>query len=184
MLCVERDKPRCRLPLVGINCGKLALHCRSPGHKRKAPIEPLSRIGSYFSSSVHDRMAAVLPARRPNAPTLRPDVPIWVNRRMVSRRSSLMPGDHSSRQGSDTINALSCGALIPNGADGWRHCFERAKNGQIRARSPNSLVASLIVISIERQHLVCWLQYHNHPHSLPDISNRFMVRFCFNETKI
>ena len=28
------------------------------------------------------------------------------------------------------------------------------------------------------------LQYHNHPHSLPDISNRFMVRFCFNETKI
>jgi hypothetical protein len=28
--------------------GKLALHCRSPGHKRKAPIEPLSRIGSFF----------------------------------------------------------------------------------------------------------------------------------------
>jgi hypothetical protein len=28
--------------------GKLALHCRSPGHKRKAPIEPLSRVGSFF----------------------------------------------------------------------------------------------------------------------------------------
>ena len=119
---------------------------------------------------------------RPDAhptPTLRPDVPIRVNRRIVSRRSSLMPGDHSSWQGSDTINALPCGALIPNGADGWRHCFERAKNGQIGGRSPNpnTLVASFIVISIKRRQLVFWLQYHNHPHMLPVISNRFMVRF-------
>ncbi len=48
----------------------------------------------------------------------------------------LMPGDQSSWQESDTINALPRGALIPNGArlsDGWRHCFARAKNGQIRA---------------------------------------------------
>ena len=154
--------------------GKLALHCRSAGHKRKAPNEPLSRIGCFFPQ------ASRLHARRPNAPTVRPDVPIWANRRMVSRRSSLMPGDHSSVQGSDTINSLPCGALIPNGAwlsDGWRHCFERAKNGQIGGRSPNSLVASLIVISIERQQLVFWLQYHNHPHTLPDISNLFMLRF-------
>jgi hypothetical protein len=52
-----------------------------------------------------------------------------------------MPGDHSSWQGSDTINYLPGGALIPNGAgarlsDGWRHCFERAKKGQIGADRP------------------------------------------------
>ncbi len=49
-----RTKP---LPLAGVNCNCLreagATHCRSPGRKRKAPKEPLSRIGSFSLASVH-----------------------------------------------------------------------------------------------------------------------------------
>lgn len=94
-----------------------------PDTNVRRPLSHYPGSGAFFHKRpwLYGRRVA---RKTPNAPTVRPDVPIWVNRRMVSRRSSLMPGDHSSWQGSDTINALPCGALIPNGADGWRHCFE------------------------------------------------------------
>jgi hypothetical protein len=59
-----------------------------------------------------------------------------------------MPVDHSSWQGSDTINALPRGALSPNGgrlSDGWRQVFRAGKEWSNWGRSPISLVASLIV---------------------------------------
>jgi hypothetical protein len=136
--CVSnRTKPR--LPLTAsrdqLLTGSWRYAADHPDTNVRRPLSHYPGSGAFFRKRPRPYGRRVA-CKTPNAPIVRPEVPLWVNRRIVSRRSSLMPGDHSSWQGSDTINALPCGALIPNGADGWRHCFERAKNGQIGADRP------------------------------------------------
>ena len=130
MVVVVSEQQTC--PSGSIAYGKLALHCRSPGQKRKAPSEPLSRIGTF----VRKRMAAVTPG---DAQTPKRAVGCCFMRNRL-RHGSLMPVDHSSWQGSDTINALPRGALSPKGgrlSDGWRKSVSRGqRNGLIGGRSP------------------------------------------------
>ena len=120
---------------VGINC------LREAGATLPiTPREPLSRIGTFF----HNGMAAVTPVDAHNAQ--RAVGCFFIRHRLL--HGCLMPVDHSSWQGSDTINALPRGALSPNGgrlSDGWRQAFRAGKGWSNSGLIAISLVASLIV---------------------------------------
>jgi hypothetical protein len=134
----------CTDPSSGINCLREAgataysKHAdRSPGSQRKgAQQTPLSRIGIFWfpgSASVFGPYGRRDARRRPT-PKAEAEDSLWVNHRIVLRRSGLMPMNQSSREDSRIINALPRGALSPTGgrlSDGWRRRKQRAKNGLI-----------------------------------------------------